>query len=330
MKRSNVAHAEPDRATRSLFRALAARCRGRTAVVAPGAASAAALLSARGVNAVALEIDETGRPTAALPAGELGTALVLGVLERFPEETAQGILGGAWALLRPGGRLLVVAPHGDGVRHPDGARAFRRRELARILRPLGKAETMTDQPFRWVAMAVQKPRGRARRPPRSRVERYRVTARLCRGRVIELGCGEGHLTKLVHDRGLEAVGVDLSRAKIRRAREAHPEVTFLEGDILTLSLPDESFDTAILAEVLEHVPEPAGDAMLERAWRLLRPGGRLIVSVPYEDCIPHRNHVRQFDRRGLQRTLRRFGRPRMVADQPFKWLLMHVEKEVGR
>lgn len=331
MKKPAGADAALDRATRALVRTLAARCRhrGPTAVLARDAAGFAAALRARGVAAVEHEIDDTGSPAAALRDGRFGSAIVFGVLERVGEETARTVLADAWALLRPGGRLLAVAPHGDGVRHADGVRAFRIRELRRMLRPLAKPALVTDQPFRWLAMSLEKPLGRARRPPRSRIDRYRVTARLCRGRVIELGCGEGHLSKMIHDRGLEVVGVDLSRVKIRHARDAYPEIPFLESDILRLELPDASFDTAILAEVLEHVPAATGDAMLRRAWRLLRAGGRLIVSVPYEDLIPHPNHVRQFDRRSLRAMLRPYGRARLVADQPLKWLLVRVEKEAG-
>jgi ubiquinone/menaquinone biosynthesis C-methylase UbiE len=120
--------------------------------------------------------------------------------------------------------------------------------------------------------------------------------------------------------------VDISRDKISRARAAFPDLEFIECDIARLSLPDASFDTAVLAEVLEHVDEALGAVFLARAWRLLRPHGRLIVSVPNEDCIPHRNHVRVFDRRSLRALLRPLGRPKLVTDQPYKWLLMYVDK----
>ena len=66
--------------------------------------------------------------------------------------------------------------------------------------------------------------------------------------------------------------------------------------------------------------------MLVKAWKLLAPGGRLIVSVPNQDCVPHPNHVREFDRRSLKKVLGRWGRPRLITDQPYKWLMMTVEK----
>ena len=131
---------------------------------------------------------------------------------------------------------------------------------------------------------------------------------------------------MIAARGLEVVGVDLSGEKIRRARAEHPDITFLESDIRALSLPDASYDTVVIAEVLEHVGEEAGAGILERARRLLGPRGRLILSVPNEDCVPHPHHVRQFDRKSLKRLLLPLGKPRLVTAQPYKWLLGYVDR----
>src|SRR5262249_6586501 len=144
--------------------------------------------------------------------------------------------------------------------------------------------------------------------------------------VIELGCGEGDLTRLIRDRGLVVTGVDINDEKIRRARELYPDIPFLLEDIRNLELPAEEFDTVVLAEVLEHVNDDVGAEILARAWSLLKRGGRLIVSVPNENCVPHPNHVRQFDVQGLRNLLKALGKPTIVADQPFKWLMMYVEK----
>jgi 2-polyprenyl-3-methyl-5-hydroxy-6-metoxy-1,4-benzoquinol methylase len=221
----------------------------------------------------------------------------------------------------------VVTVPNEGCAHClEQVREFDRRKLAKLLKGYGKPRLATDQPFRWITMYVEKPRGRRARRNRTRIDRWRVTARLCRGRVIELGCNEGDLSGRIAERGLEVTGVDLSEEKIRRAREKHPEIPFLASDIRRLALSPGSFDTVVLAEVLEHVHAAEGDEMLAVAWNLLKPGGRLIVSVPNEDCIPHPHHVRRFDRRSLKRLLAPFGRPRLMLEQPYKWLLMVVRK----
>ncbi len=99
----------------------------------------------------------------------------------------------------------------------------------------------------------------------------------------------------------------------------------LKLDILELPAA-QRYDTVILAEVLEHVPEDVGARMLTKAWELVARRGRLVVSVPNEDCVRHANHLREFTQGDLAGLLEPFGHPRIVTDQPFKWLLMYVDR----
>jgi len=122
------------------------------------------------------------------------------------------------------------------------------------------------------------------------------------------------------------MGIDLNREKIQAARNYYPEITFRKSDIRDLGADDEAFDTVVIAEVLEHVEEESGAAMLATAWRLLKPGGRLVVSVPNENYVPHANHVREFTRSSLRDLLKHLGKPRTITTQHLKWLMMVVEK----
>lgn len=323
------------RARRRLCRATAARCRGRTLVVGAPDRRLAKAVARRGLEVTEADAlphpspsGDPGRPRAATPgtAGPYGTLVLLDVLQGLPEAARAPFLARAWELLRPGGRLIAVVPNPEAERGPGGRAHIGRRALRTLLRALGRPRLLGDQPYRWLSMEVRKGTSRRGEANPTRRARYRTTARLCRGRVIELGCGAGHLAATIAARGLEVVGVDHSEEKVRAAREAYPGIAFVRSDIRTLGLPSASFDTAVLAEVLEHVPEDAGAEFLATAWRLLRTGGRLVVSVPNEDSIPHRNHLRRFDRRKLGGTLRPFGKPRLVVEQPFKWLMMYVEK----
>jgi 2-polyprenyl-3-methyl-5-hydroxy-6-metoxy-1,4-benzoquinol methylase len=314
-----------DRGLRNLARSVAARCRGRT-LLAGGRPAFAALLREREVEVV--QTPPISGPGLVPPAeGPFETVVPGNLLDR-DGATSWGLdLEHSWELVAPGGRLMVAVPNRDALRGREREGGIRERELKKELRTYGRARLATDQPFRWLLAHVDRSRdGGPARPGRTRMARYRATAALCRGRVVELGCGEGHLARLVHDRGLEVVGVDLNAGKIRTARRLHPEIPFLCSDIRQVDLRDASFDTAILAEVLEHVPEDVGDRIVERTRRLVRPGGRLIVSVPNRGCIPHPNHVRRFDRRSLGRMLRPIGRPRLVVEQPYQWLMMWVTK----
>ena len=97
-------------------------------------------------------------------------------------------------------------------------------------------------------------------------------------RVLELGCGY-RATQLLalRDRTKEATGVDF---KIAPELRSVPGMVFHEGPIEdTLpKLAAGAFDVVLLISVLEHLREPL--AALEAAYRLLRPGGMLLVNVP--------------------------------------------------
>jgi ubiquinone/menaquinone biosynthesis C-methylase UbiE len=91
-------------------------------------------------------------------------------------------------------------------------------------------------------------------------------------RVLDVGCGTGTLLDAV--RPAHGVGVDVSTAMVRRARERFPALEFRVGDADCLR-PGESFDVVTLVDVLEHLADPR--ATLAGARRACHPGSRLIV-----------------------------------------------------
>jgi SAM-dependent methyltransferase len=110
-------------------------------------------------------------------------------------------------------------------------------------------------------------------------------------RVLDLGCGEGrHVIAAAACDGVDAVGVDLSREDLATARERMREFgdnvpgmfALLAGDALRLPFPDDCFDAVICSEVLEHIPDYR--AAVGEVYRVLKPGGRLCVSVPRPWC----------------------------------------------
>jgi 2-polyprenyl-3-methyl-5-hydroxy-6-metoxy-1,4-benzoquinol methylase len=304
----------------SLARALARRCRGRTLVL--GRAPAALL------DRLAHEqIDAEVRPAAAAHVARnesFDAVLVVDVLEHLEAGPALDLLQDAYALVAPHGQLLVCVPHGELLPGSTPRQTFSRSSLKQLLERIDQPKVYTDQPYSWLFMGVE-------RDPvldHAAADRCRAIAALCRGRVLELGCGPGHLCAEIARHGLEVVGVDLSARKVARARARHPGIDFRQQDILALPA-DAAHDTVVLAEVLEHVPVDVGGAMLAHAWSMVAPGGQLVVSVPNEDCVPHRNHLREFTADGLRELLARFGEPRIAATQPFKWLLVNVDKPAG-
>lgn len=97
-------------------------------------------------------------------------------------------------------------------------------------------------------------------------------------RILDLGCGEGTRTNLVAKKKKLAVGVDLSRTAIKRAKKNYPEHKFLEADLVDLPFKDAAFDLVYSAFVLEHLDNPEG--MILEAIRVLKKGGHLVLIAP--------------------------------------------------
>ncbi len=109
------------------------------------------------------------------------------------------------------------------------------------------------------------------------------------GRALDLGCGTGrHLHALYFAGAIHAIGVDIGIADLKTARkgfEDHPDLSgrdahwgLAAADALRLPFPDHAFQTIVCSEVLEHIPDYK-TAITEIA-RVIKPGGRLAVSVP--------------------------------------------------
>jgi len=100
--------------------------------------------------------------------------------------------------------------------------------------------------------------------------------------VLDAGCGEGHLLERLqtllphaHLQGADALAVPLAQAHLRAKR-----ATLVESPLETLPFVSETFDAVVCTEVIEHVVEPA--RVLAELWRVLKPGGTLIVTFPNE------------------------------------------------
>src|SRR4051794_14409717 len=97
-------------------------------------------------------------------------------------------------------------------------------------------------------------------------------------KIADLGCGSGVFTNLLHRRGFEAVGLDLSPKLIALGRVKYPQVSFLEGDVEHLSFPASSLDGVLLSGLLHHLPDPA--RCVAEVFRVLKPGGSFAAFDP--------------------------------------------------
>lgn len=101
--------------------------------------------------------------------------------------------------------------------------------------------------------------------------------------VLDVGCGPGYLTALAAGAvtpGGHATGIDPSPAMIGTARRLRggPHCSFQLGRAEALELADGSVDVVVSSFALHHVPEGVREAAFAEMFRVLRPGGRLLVA----------------------------------------------------
>ncbi len=95
---------------------------------------------------------------------------------------------------------------------------------------------------------------------------------------VELGCGTGYVSSWMEQRGARVTALDLSSEQLstarRLAKQYSAQITFLEANAEATGLPDAAFDYAISEYGAAIWCQP--EIWLREAWRLLRPGGRLV------------------------------------------------------
>jgi trans-aconitate methyltransferase len=95
-------------------------------------------------------------------------------------------------------------------------------------------------------------------------------------KILDLGCGTGHLTHLIASAGSRVIGIDNSPAMIERARAAYPDLDFRVMSAIDFHF-DTSFDAVFSNAVLHWVLEKG--SAIDHIYHCLRPGGRLILEM---------------------------------------------------
>lgn len=137
-------------------------------------------------------------------------------------------------------------------------------------------------------------------------------------KLLDMGCGSGWLADRCRRAGARVWAADIAPSGVAGARARYPQVDhFQVADVYHLPFAAGCFDAVVLSEVAEHLEHLAG--ALAEVTRLLRPGGRLLVSVPYREIIvehlcihcnrltPANAHLHSFDEEKLASYLRGQG-----------------------
>jgi SAM-dependent methyltransferase len=139
------------------------------------------------------------------------------------------------------------------------------------------------------------------------------------GLVLDAGCGGGRWLIRLHRQGRRTVGLDLYAPVLREVRQHAPDIPLLQGAVAALPLRRESVAAVISLGVVEHA-EDGPDAALREFARVLQPGGRLLLSVPFNNLLRRavmnwlfRHHNSRWAGRGYYFVEYRFTRREILA-----------------
>jgi demethylmenaquinone methyltransferase/2-methoxy-6-polyprenyl-1,4-benzoquinol methylase len=94
-------------------------------------------------------------------------------------------------------------------------------------------------------------------------------------KTLDAACGTGDLAVIAAKAGATVTGLDFSPRMLERARRKGPGLEWVQGDLLALPFPDDSFDSATVGFGVRNVADL--NRALEELRRVLRPGGRLAI-----------------------------------------------------
>lgn len=107
-----------------------------------------------------------------------------------------------------------------------------------------------------------------------------------RGRsALDVGCGTGRWSRLLHERGARVTGVDISPEVVAENRRRLPGIEFVAGDFVDVDVRE--VDLAVSVTVLQHLAPSAQEDAIAKLGRLVRPGGHALVLENVRDRAAH-------------------------------------------
>ncbi len=133
--------------------------------------------------------------------------------------------------------------------------------------------------------------------------------------VLDVGCGGAWLAEQIVPRGSHVISMDISDINPIKALKKTVAANHhgLVADVFELPIRPESIDCIVASEIIEHVPDPK--KFLAALFKVLKPGGRLIVTTPYNELIrtslcihcnrltPHNAHLHSFTEASMKPLL---------------------------
>ena len=136
--------------------------------------------------------------------------------------------------------------------------------------------------------------------------------------ILDIGCSQGIVCLLLGREGFNCVGIDIENGAIEYAKGelekqediTKQRITFQVADATRLEFEDNTFDTIILGEILEHLLHP--EKVLKEAKRVLKEAGKVVITVPF-GLNSHPDHKRSYFPVSFVNTVRPFFKTTSIS-----------------
>lgn len=103
------------------------------------------------------------------------------------------------------------------------------------------------------------------------------------GEVCDMGCGPGHVARFLHQARANVSGLDLSPRMVEEARRLCPQISFRQGNMLALDIPDDSLAGITAMYAIVNIPKESLPQVFSEMQRVLKPGGILLTAFHIGD-----------------------------------------------
>jgi len=153
-----------------------------------------------------------------------------------------------------------------------------------------------------------------------------------KGTVLDLGCGDCYITNIISQKS-DVIGTDISQKALKLGKSIYPNLKLLTGSAISIPLKRDSVDFVTTSKIIEHLTPEDAETMLKEIKRVLKPGGKLILSTSnplniWEKILhiylkfksEQEEHIKEYLTEDLYQTINRHLSVRKIiekADPPF-------------
>jgi SAM-dependent methyltransferase len=112
-----------------------------------------------------------------------------------------------------------------------------------------------------------------------------------RGEVCDMGCGPGHVARYLRDAGASVFGLDLSPGMLEQARKLNPDISFREGNMMSLDIRDGTLAGVAAFYAIVNIPKQHLPVVFREIRRALQPGGLLLLAFHAGNEMLHEDEL---------------------------------------